>query len=181
MNTTKQAQLRESLRRDPEFRKEFTRDLDVAIAFQIRALRERQHLTQTQLAELLGGKSKQPLVSGWENPNYGKYTMETLKDLANAFDVGLLVRFVPFNSLIDWAINLTPDNIAPPSFAEEEKIIAQAGASTTHGHPDAQIIQFVTIADATLEKPEKKHEPITHGQNWDTSAGEGMEASVATS
>ena len=121
MNTTnkKYEQIWESIR-DPEFRKQFIDEhLSVGIAFQIRSLRDQQNLTQAKLAELL--KVKQPLLSAWENPNYGKYTLGTLKDLAKAFDVGLLVRFVPFSTLVDWAINLTSDVIAPPSFKKEEE------------------------------------------------------------
>ncbi|MBI2850827.1 MAG: helix-turn-helix transcriptional regulator [Chloroflexi bacterium] len=120
MNTTnnKRKQIWESLH-DIEFRKQFIDEhISVGIAFQIRALRDRQKLTQAKLAELL--KVKQPLLSAWENPNYGKYTLKTLKELAKAFDVGLLVRFVPFSTLVDWAINLPGDVIAPPSFNEEE-------------------------------------------------------------
>jgi transcriptional regulator with XRE-family HTH domain len=120
MNTTKRDQIWESLQ-NPQFRSQFVNEyMNVGIAFQIHGLRERQGLKQKQLAERLGDKKKQPLVSAWENPNYGKYTLKTLKDLANAFDVGLLVRFVPFSKLIDWTINLTHDVIAPPSFSEEQ-------------------------------------------------------------
>lgn len=60
------------------------------------------------------------MVSEWENPNYGKYTLETLKYLAKAFDIGLLVRFVPFSKLVDWTVDLTSDLIAPPRFSEEQ-------------------------------------------------------------
>ena len=119
MNTTnKHEQMWESLR-DPEFRKQLIDEhINVGIAFQIRSLRDRQKLTQTKLAELLG--IKQPLISEWENPNYGKYTLGTLKDLAKVFDVGLLVRFVPFSTLVDWTVDLTSDAIAPPNFSEEQ-------------------------------------------------------------
>ena len=128
MNTTnKSDQIWESLR-DPEFRKQFIDEhISVGIAFQIRSLRNRQKLTQMKLAELLGGK--QPLISEWENPSYGNYTLGTMKDLAKAFDVGLLVRFVPFSTLVDWTINLTSDVIAPPSFGEEEHYYVAASAS----------------------------------------------------
>ncbi len=117
--TRKHEQMWESLL-DSDYRKQFIDEhINVGIAFQIRSLRERQKLTQTKLAELLGGKRKQPLISAWEDPNYSKYTLATLKDLAKAFDVGLLVRFVPFSTLVDWTINVTSDTIAPPSFNEE--------------------------------------------------------------
>ncbi len=116
----KSEQIWESLR-DLEFRKQFIDEhINVGLAFQLRSLRGRQKLTQTKLAELLGDKSKQPMLSEWENPNYGRYTLKTLKDLAKAFDVGLLVRFVPFSTLVDWTIGLTHDVIAPPSFSEEQ-------------------------------------------------------------
>ena len=108
---------------EPEYRHQFVEEeINVGIAFQIRSLRNRQKLTQAKLAELL--KVKQPLLSAWENPNYGKYTLKTLKDLAKAFDVGLLVRFVPFATLVDWTINLSNDVIAPPSFGEEQHQLA---------------------------------------------------------
>jgi transcriptional regulator with XRE-family HTH domain len=120
MNTNKREQMWESLR-DSEFREQFIDEhINVGIAFQIRSLRNRQNLKQAKLAELLGDKRKQPLISEWENPNYGKYTLATLKDLAKAFDVGLLVRFVPFGLLVDWTTDLKPDTIAPPCFGEEQ-------------------------------------------------------------
>ncbi|NQT31517.1 MAG: helix-turn-helix transcriptional regulator [Deltaproteobacteria bacterium] len=119
MNTTKKhEQIWESLH-DPDFRKQLIDEhINVGIAFQIRSLRNRQELTQTGLAKLLD--VKQPLLSSWENPNYGRYTLKTLRALAKAFDVGLLVRFVPFSKLVDWTVDLTSDVIAPPSFDEEQ-------------------------------------------------------------
>jgi len=126
---SKQEQMWENLR-DKEFRGQFIDEhINVGIAFQIRSLRNRLNLKQSELAELLG--VKQPLVSSRENPNYGKYTLNTLKDLAKAFDVGLLVRFVPFSTLIDWTVDLTSDAIAPPSFNEEEKLRAASPVLVT--------------------------------------------------
>ena len=105
---------------DPEYRHQFVEEeINVGIAFQIRSLRKRQkNLTQNDLAERMG--IRQPLVSSWENPNYGKYSLGTLKDLAKAFNVGLLVRFVPFSKMVEWTANLSHDVIAPPSFTEEQ-------------------------------------------------------------
>jgi transcriptional regulator with XRE-family HTH domain len=104
---------------DSEYRHQFVEEeINVGIAFQIRSLRNRQKITQVNLAKKLG--VDQPLVSSWENPNYGKYSLSTLKEMAKAFDVGLLVRFVPYSKLIDWTIEITKDVIAPPSFKEEQ-------------------------------------------------------------
>jgi len=134
---------------DSDFRRQFIDEhVDVGIAFQIRSLRGRQRLTQAELAELLGGKKKQPMISEWENPDYGSYTLDTLKSLAKAFDVGLLVRFVPFSKLVDWTVDLTSDVIAPPSFPEEQLSFAvispQEPTWTTLGLPDAS--QAVLVA-----------------------------------
>ena len=154
MNTTnkKREQLLESLR-DPEFRKQFIDEhINVGIAFQIRGIRKRQKLNQVKLAGLLGDKKKQPLISQWENPNYGNYSLATLKDLAKAFDVGLLVRFVPFNKMIEWATDLTNDVIAPPNFSEEqscvviEKLSAMSSADLTVTVND--INRFVSTAES---------------------------------
>ena len=125
----KRKQIQQSMN-DPEYRHQFVEEeINVGVAFQIRSLRNRQNLTQSDLAKLLGGK--QSLVSSWENPNYGKYTLGTLKDLAKAFDVGLLVRFVPFSTLVGWTASLSNDAIAPASFSEEELSRVAASFATT--------------------------------------------------
>ena len=119
MSITRYEQMWHSLR-DPEFRKQLIDEhINVGIAFQIRGLRDRQKLRQKDLAQRLS--VEQPLVSAWENPNYGNYSLNTLKDMAKAFDVGLLVRFVPFSTLVNWTLNVTPNVIAPPNFDEEER------------------------------------------------------------
>lgn len=140
---SKNEQMWESLH-DPDFRKQLIDEhINVGVAFQIRGLRNRQKLRQEDLAKLLS--VKQPLVSAWENPNYGKYTLSTLKDLAKAFDVGLLVRFIPFSALVNWTLNVTPDGIAPPNFAEQE----QYHVAT----PDLAVSNPVDTKDMDIYKP----------------------------
>ena len=112
----KSEQLWKSLE-DEEYRRAFIAD-DTGLAFQIKLLRDKKGWTQAELGERAGGK-RQETISQWENPNYGKYSLSTLKDLATAFDVGMMVRFAPFSELVEWNANLTPERIAPPSFDEE--------------------------------------------------------------
>jgi transcriptional regulator with XRE-family HTH domain len=125
---------------DPEFRRQFIdAHTDEGIAFQIRSIRNKEELKQSDLAKKMN--VKQPLISAWENPSYGKYSLQTLKDLAKAFDVGLLVRFVPFSTLIDWTTNLKPDNIAPPDFSHEIsqlKMWAYVGKILTNANEQPQ-------------------------------------------
>lgn len=132
-NPVKLDQVWNSLR-DPEARKQFIDEhINVGIAFQIRSIRNRQELSQVDLAELLRGKHSQPQISEWENPNHsGNYNLGTLKELAKAFDVGLLVRFVPFKTLIEWTVDLDSDDIAPPSFGQESEIHGKAEIPSSH-------------------------------------------------
>jgi len=44
---------------------------------------------------------KQQALSRLENPYYGKITLSTLKKIAAACDVALIVEFVPFSQLIN--------------------------------------------------------------------------------
>lgn len=137
---------------DPDFRKQFIdAHVDEGIAFQIRSLRSnKKKQTQPEFAQELG--VKQPLVSAWENPAYGKYSLNTLKKLAKAFDVGLLVRFVPFSTLVDWTVNLSPDIIAPPSFGEEQLVAATAtgiGITALNKEVPPNIVSFINSIPST--------------------------------
>jgi hypothetical protein len=44
-----------------------------------------------------------------------------LKRLRAAFDVALVVKFIPFSEFAEWIINLTPEKLAPPNFEEEQE------------------------------------------------------------
>ena len=46
-------------------------------------------------------------------------TLKTLKRLASAFEVGLMVKFVPFSELVESELHLTPDSLKVRSFDEE--------------------------------------------------------------
>jgi len=63
-------------------------------------MRERLGWTQSVLAEKLD--TNQNAVYRLESPDYGKATLTTLKKVAAAMDVALVVRFVPFSELVDW-------------------------------------------------------------------------------
>jgi transcriptional regulator with XRE-family HTH domain len=95
------------------------------IAFQTRSLRDKEGWSQQRLAEEIG--SNQNAIYRAENPNYGKQTLTTLKKIADAFDVALIVRFVPFSELVDWVTGtprriegLTTSALAVENFATEE-------------------------------------------------------------
>jgi transcriptional regulator with XRE-family HTH domain len=81
-------------------------------------------MSQERAVEKLG--MNQNAISRLENPYYGKATLTTLKRIASAYDVGLLVEFVPFSRLIDRANGtphfdpgLSPETMQAPNFEAE--------------------------------------------------------------
>lgn len=115
------------LRRSPKDRTAFVAShIDKGIAYQVRALREAQNFSQEKLAEMVG--MNQNAISRIESPERGRPTITTLKRLAAAFDVALVVRFVPFSQLASWVSGtpfvdrgLSTGALAVPSFPEEDK------------------------------------------------------------
>ena len=100
--------------KEREYRDAYVSDhIDMGISLQMRALREQKGYNQKKLGELAG--MKQEAISRLENPDYEK--LNTLKRLAAAFDVGLLVRFVPFGELVKW--EFSPDTFKVPSFDDD--------------------------------------------------------------
>src|SRR3954470_20953293 len=101
MNSDSRKTLISRLRRGPAVRQRLVDShLAKGLAYQIRAMRERLGWTQSVLAEKLD--TNQNAVYRLESPDYGKATLTTLKKVAAAMDVALVVRFVPFSELVDW-------------------------------------------------------------------------------
>lgn len=128
LTTEQSQQIARSLLADKEYRHIFVDEsINAGIAFQIRELRG--EMSQADVAENMpGGTSAQGRISDYENPDYGKFQLGTLKRLAAAFDVGLIVRFVPFSELVDWASDLSPERIRPPGCENDTRLHEQAGA-----------------------------------------------------
>lgn len=102
---------------DREYRDEYiSSSVDVGVAFQIRTLRDQRNWNQTELAKR--AKMYQERISVLENPSYSP-TLATLKKLASAFDVGLMVRFVPISKLVKYELNLDSTTLEVPSFDQE--------------------------------------------------------------
>jgi len=104
--------------KNKEYRDAFVgSQISVGLPFQIRALREERGWKQSRLA--LEAGMLQPRISAMEKPGEAKFNLETLRRIASAFDVALVVRFVPFSELIDWSNKFNPDHFHVPNFAEE--------------------------------------------------------------
>jgi hypothetical protein len=119
-NTSKRKSLVNELK-DSAYRKAFIEaHAKDTIAFQLRQMRETRRWTQGELAvKAFGDPKLQSVVSRLENPDYGKYSVTTLLNLANVFDVGLVVRFAPFSEVVDWDLNKSGRTLDPPPFAQD--------------------------------------------------------------
>ena len=104
--------------RNEEYRRAFVDShVGTGLAFQLRMLREDRGWSQGDVAAKTD--RKQPAISQLENPEYGRYSLSTLKSMAAVYDVALLVRFVPFGDLYEWTAGLSPERLTPLSYDGE--------------------------------------------------------------
>lgn len=117
MNIKRREKLIASLK-DKKYRDAFVSEhIDTGLPFQIKELREKAGWSQEELGSRAG--MHQERISTLEDPNYSKFTLKTLKRLASAFDVALMVVFVPFSKLVDWESNLSPESLHPLPFERD--------------------------------------------------------------
>lgn len=116
--------------KDPEYRRAFVvSQINIGIPFQIRALlKSRPGWTQKTLAERAG--MLQPRISGLMTPGKPRPNIETLRRVAEAFDCGLMVRFVPFSELARLSEEFDPESFYVPSFADDAGLIERKVPST---------------------------------------------------
>jgi len=99
----------------------------------------------------------QNAISRLESPGYGKPTITTLKRLAAAMDVGLMVHFVPFSQMIDWVSGtprldrgLSTASLAVPTFSMEEETGAFEDNADVIEHRPPSIVAFEREPQAAL-------------------------------
>jgi transcriptional regulator with XRE-family HTH domain len=128
-------------------------------------------MTQAELAKATG--MSQNNISRLENPDYGKHTSSSLKRIAEALDVAVIVRLIPFSQYVNWLsgephldFGLRPEALAVPEFKEEEEDkcfdtnfkywqVISASGSIAESNPDTQgayLDQFVTSYEMPLGK-----------------------------
>ncbi len=114
-------------------------EITTTVPFQLREMRKQRGWKQQDVADLIDGNQK--TISDFENPNYARYTLTSLKKLASAFDVALIVRFAPYSELIDWASTLKHERLAVPARKDDARLKAhrqgleESGNTTTNGGP----------------------------------------------
>lgn len=114
--------------KDKEFRDSFVSEhVRTGIAYQITGLREEAGWSQSELGRRAG--KPQNVISRLEDPEYGRPTIQTLLEIASAFDVALLVRFVPFSELLERTQDVTTAALRVPSFSKDTFVKTSAPVS----------------------------------------------------
>jgi transcriptional regulator with XRE-family HTH domain len=137
---------------DKKFRRAFVgANVRRGIAYQLKAMRLAEQMSQGQV----GRKAKKPqnVISRLENPRYGKVSVQTLLELAAAFDVGLLVKFVSFGRLLSETKVLSQETLVPLSFENETKV-----AKSGFAHTLLQSVQ-VTADQFATRSVDRKNDP----------------------
>jgi transcriptional regulator with XRE-family HTH domain len=135
------------------------------VCSQIRVLREHRELSQAEFGRK--AKMAQERISILEDPNAEtKPTLKTLLRVASAFDVGLDVRFVPFETILDRSVNTDSSALQVPSFEEElpelekcireEELLAKANSESFHsfngliGPPSDEVRRYMEAANRAM-------------------------------
>lgn len=104
----------------------------------------------------------QPRIAVLEGADYENYSISTLKRLASAFDVALIVKFAPFSELIRFKENLSSHDLQIPGFDKEldslaDKVIGQESEKAKQAVPPDLKAQFVFSKDtARLDEADLK-------------------------
>lgn len=125
---------------DKEARTEYADEfLDAAIALQIATLRQERELTQQELGDLAG--MKQSRISTMEKVDYSSWSVRTLRRLAKAFDLPLIIRFESWGNFLDGVTRLSRRELNRPSFEKDPVFnppAAEGGVSIAQATSDSE-------------------------------------------
>ena len=86
------------------------------LARQMRAFRGER--SQSEFGSLVGRKRTQ--VSRLEDPAYGKWTLQTLLEMANQLDVAVFVRFVDHSTFLRLSDAMDREALVPSSYSQNQ-------------------------------------------------------------
>ncbi len=140
--------------RDRQFRHAYADEhLNLSISTQIKVIRESQQLSQAALGGMIG--TKQAGISRIESANYSGWSIDTLRRLAEAFDLRLTVSFEEFGTLWKEVDNFKRASLERRSFAEDPEFIDREMNETTHTQNGFGLIQptRMGVGRATTAQP----------------------------
>ena len=114
------------------FRSEYVAEnVRVGIASQIKAMRNARELSQTDLAKMTG--KAQSAIARFEDPDYGKFSVQSLLEIADAFDVWLSVEFIPFSMGLLRTDNRSAFALNAVSFSDDSASLASPKVAGSSG------------------------------------------------
>ena len=149
---------------DEEARKAYVEGhVRAGIAYQIRAMRDSKGWSQKELGQRMGNapQAAQAAIARLENPDYGRFSVSTLLDMASAFDVALMVRFVSYSDLLRLVTDAAPDTLAPVDYMHDFSVQSERGQASIlkSAHND---IKASNVVQYTID--DKPHTDQTVGQ-----------------
>lgn len=129
---------------DPEMRHAYlAAQTRTKVANQIRALRAQRGWTQSRLGEEMGGVP-QGNVARLEDREKINARIDTLVELAAAYDVGLIIEFVNYRDFLIRTRNLSPEALQVPSFT-------QGSLAMLTGEKPHQVASSVASSNASIQ------------------------------
>ena len=124
------------------------------LSYQIRTIRCQRGWSQEEFAKRLD--TSQSAVSRMEDHQYGKQNLQTLIQVANTFDCGLLVQFVPYDEFIRKTDDLSRETLEVSEFNEAALIPLsenQVPSVTVSSSLDESFKLVATNTGLTLTSP----------------------------
>jgi transcriptional regulator with XRE-family HTH domain len=135
--------------RNPEYRNSYvTEGVKTWIARQVRALREQRGWSQGDLGRETG--KPQSAISRIEDPDYGKLSLQTLFDLAAAFNVALVVKFVDYPTFLRETKDISTGSLHVESFDESSFSSASSFSTMLVGVNTSNLNWLSSISDSQI-------------------------------
>jgi len=106
---------------DETYRKEYSEQfVNSLLAAQISTIREQRGLSQSALAEKID--KQQPAISRIENVTYGRWNVQTLREIASALDCWLDIRLESWGKLVSEADAFSTDSLRRTRYEDDPLI-----------------------------------------------------------
>ena len=136
--------IREVLRqefKDKEARHDYADEfLNSYIALQIKTLRLQRGWSQKELGKRAG--MKQSRISAMEQADYESWSVQSLKRLAQAFDIALAVHFESFGEFLGQMTSLSRAALERPSFEDDPVFRADAEVNAGSAGDSMAVVPF---------------------------------------